>query len=220
MGGSLGLRTINERVQQAGAGLEEWQQRLLQQFPPVVEVDGVWITVMQPTEEKRKDRLGRQRVVKVGQRYVVFFARGCWPATGAHSLLTWLVAEKESEESWGDLLFAVKKMHLRTPGHWDLLIGDGAGGLEAARQIYCPQVLLQRCVFHKLRNLLRDLVTPEEIHRQNARAYRRSILEEARQIWQADGEPQTWQRYQAFCNKWKDTNPNPCALYSGISSAP
>lgn len=117
LGGSLGLRTINERVQQVGTGLEEWQQRPLQQFPPVVEVDGVWITVMKPTDEKRKDRLGRQRVVKVGQRYVVLFARGCWPASGEHALLTWLVAEKESEESWGDLLFAVKQMHLRTPGH-------------------------------------------------------------------------------------------------------
>ena len=27
LGGSLGLRTINERVQQAGAGREEWLQR-------------------------------------------------------------------------------------------------------------------------------------------------------------------------------------------------
>jgi len=40
-----------------------------------------------------------------------------------------LVAEKEDENSWGDLLFAVKQMKLRSPGRWDLLIGDGAGGL-------------------------------------------------------------------------------------------
>jgi len=45
-------------------------------------------------------------------------------------LLTWLVAEKESDESWGDLLFVVKQMKLRTPGCWDLLIGDGAGYLD------------------------------------------------------------------------------------------
>ncbi len=207
LGGSLGLRTINEWVQRAGSGREEWLQRPMHDFPPVVEVDGVWITLMKDTHEKRKDRSGRLRAVKVGQRYVVLFARGCWPNTGKRSLLTWLVAEKESEESWGDLLFAVQQMKLRTPGRWDLLIGDGAGGLEAARQIYCPDVPLQRCIFHKLRNILRDLVAPAEMDRLSARAYRGTILDEVRLIWQADGEPQAWQRYHAFCNKWLERQP-------------
>ncbi len=205
LGGSLGLRTINERVQQAGAGREVWLQRSLPHFPPVVEVDGVWITLMKKTGAKRKDRLGRLRPVKVGQRCVVLFARGCWPKTGEHVLLTWLVAEKESEDSWGDLLFAVKQLKLRTPGHWDLLIGDGAGGLEAARQTYCPDVPLQRCIFHKLRNLLRALTVPETLDRLSARAFRQAILDEARLIWQADGELQAWQRYHAFCKKWQDS---------------
>ncbi len=207
LGGSLGLRTINERVQQAGDGRAEWLQRKLASFPPVVEVDGVWITLMKQTGEKRKDRSGRLRPVKLGQRSVVLFARGCWPKTGAHELLTWLVAEKESEESWGNLLFAVKQLKLRTPGRWDLLIGDGAGGLEAARQIYCPDVPLQRCIFHKLRNLLRAVTVPETLDRLSARAFRQAILEEARLIWQADGEPQAWQRYHAFCNQWTNSQP-------------
>jgi transposase-like protein len=207
LGGSLGLRTINERVRQAGAGREAWLQRSLSSFPPVVEVDGVWITLMKATAEKGKDRLGRWRQKKVGQRYVILFARGCWPQTGQRTLLTWLVAEKESDQSWGDLLFALKQMKLRTPGRWDLLIGDGAGGLEAARQIYCPDVPLQRCIFHKLRNLLRDLTIPDSLDRLSARAYRRTILDQARLIWQAEGEPQAWQRYHAFCKQWNDSQP-------------
>ncbi len=207
LGSSLGLRTINERVKQAGAGLEEWRGRILDDFPPVVEVDGVWITLMKTTAEKRKDRIGRLRPVKKGQRYVVLFARGCWPNSGKRALLTWLVAEKESEESWGDLLFALKQMKLRTPGRWDLLIGDGAGGLEAARQKYCPDVPLQRCIFHKLRNLLRDLVVPDEMNREDTRIYRRTILDEACLIWQANGELQAWQRYHAFCKKWRESQP-------------
>ena len=47
----------------------------------------------------------------------MLFARDCWPTTGEHALLTWLVAEKENEESWGDLLLAVKQLKLRTPGY-------------------------------------------------------------------------------------------------------
>lgn len=207
LGGSLGLRTINERVQQAGDGREEWLARPLGSFPPIVEVDGVWITLMKTVAEKHKDRLGRLRQKKVGQRCVILFARGCWPTTGKHSLLTWLVAEKESEESWGDLLFAVKQIQLRTPGRWDLLIADGSGGLEAARQTNCPDVPLQRCIFHKLRNLLRDLALPAEMDRPSTKAYRQTILDEARMIWQADGEIQAWQRYHAFCKKWVADQP-------------
>lgn len=205
LGGSLGLRTINEWVQQVGDGREMWLQRNLTCFPPVVEVDGVWMTLMKTTEAKREDRLGRMRSVKVGQRCVVLFARGCWPQTGQHELLTWLVSDKESEASWGDLLFAVKQLELRTPGRWELLIADGAGGLAAARQIYCPDVPFQRCIFHKLRNFLRDLTVPDTLDRLSARDYRRSILEEARLIWQADCEPQAWLRYHAFYAKWKDS---------------
>jgi len=37
-------------------------------FPPVVEVDGIWITLMKTTQDKQKDRKGRLRKVKVGQR--------------------------------------------------------------------------------------------------------------------------------------------------------
>jgi transposase-like protein len=207
LNGSLGLRTINERVQRAGAGREAWLQREIESFPPVVEVDGIWITLMKTTQDKRKDQKGRLRQVKIGQRQVILFARGCWPSTGKHVLLTWLVAEKESEESWGDLLFAVKEMNLRTPGRWELLIGDGAGGLEAARHIYCPQVPLQRCIFHKLRNLARDLVAPEDLDRSAAREYRKSILDEARLIWQTDSETQAWLRYHAFCQRWTEAQP-------------
>lgn len=211
LGGSLGLRTINERVQQAGAGRSEWLQRHLSHFPPVVEVDGVWVTLMKATGKKHKDRLGRLRPVKTGHRSVILFARGCWPKTGQHELLTWLVAEKENEESWGDLLFAVKQIKLRTPGHWDLLIADGAGGLAAARQIYCPDVPFQRCIFHKLRNLVRDLTASDTLDRLSARAYRRAILEEAALIWQADGERQAWQYFHAFCIKWQTSQPKAVA---------
>ena len=207
LGGSLGLRTINERVQQAGEGLAAWRQQALAQFPAVVEVDGVWITVMKRTSEKRKDCIGRLRPVKMGQRSVVLFARGRWPKSGERRLLTWLVAEKEDENSWGDLLFAVKQMKLRSPGRWDLLIGDGAGGLAAARKIYCPDVPLQRCIFHKLRNILRDLTASPELDRLAARAFRKSVLDEVRLIWQADCETQAWLRYQDFCKKWQDTQP-------------
>jgi len=76
-----------------------------------------------------------------------------------------------------------------------------------ARQTYCPDVPLQRCIFHKLRNLIRDLVTPADLYSLSARAYRHSIVDEAPLIWQTTEEPEAWQRYHAFCTKWNESQP-------------
>lgn len=81
------------------------------------------------------------------------------------------------------------------------------GKFRSGSQIYCPDVPLQRCIFHKLCNLLRDLTVPDSLDRLSEHAYRRTILDQARLIWQAEGEPQAWQRYHAFCKQWSDSQP-------------
>ena len=62
--GSVGLRTLNRRVLESdtdGMPIHPWKQG---EAPPVVQVDGIWITVMFPTGEVKKDRSGRNRPVK------------------------------------------------------------------------------------------------------------------------------------------------------------
>jgi hypothetical protein len=81
------LQTINEQVQRAGEGREAWLQRAITGFPLVMEVEGIWITLMKTINDKRKDRKGRVRKMRVGQRQVILFALGCWPSTGEHTLL-------------------------------------------------------------------------------------------------------------------------------------
>ena len=46
-------------------------------------------------------------------------------------------------------------------------------------------VPLKRCIFHKLRNLILDLDAPSGMDRESANAYRQTILDEARPIWNA-----------------------------------
>lgn len=211
IGIGLGLRTMNERINGIAEGIPIWQSRECKTFPPVVRVDGIWVTVMKRTGATKKDRLGRMRPQKTGQRMVMLIAQGVWPATGRQEVLTWLMADGETEESWSDLLFQVHQMECRAAARVDMFIGDGSTGFEAARQRYYPEVPFQRCIFHKLRNVSRDLETPADLNLQTNREYRKNILQEAATIWQAKDEPLAWQRYSAFSQKWSGSQPKAVA---------
>lgn len=76
---SVGLRTLNERVRQMAQLVDPWRQRRLTDVPPVVRVDGIWITLMTETGEVKRDRLGRERAVKKGQKVPILVAQGVWP---------------------------------------------------------------------------------------------------------------------------------------------
>ena len=76
LGTSFGLRTLNRRVLK-GAGNEIRFNGLgWKTTPPVVRVDGIWITVMFATGETQKDSQGRLRPVKKGKRVPILAAQG------------------------------------------------------------------------------------------------------------------------------------------------
>ena len=68
LGGSVGLRTLNTRMHELARLVPEWQKEKLKDVPPVVRVDGLWVTLMFDTKETKKDRRGRQRVVKKAKK--------------------------------------------------------------------------------------------------------------------------------------------------------
>jgi transposase-like protein len=205
--GSLGLRTLNQRIHEVAKGILVWKDREQSLFPPIVRVDGIWITMLKQTGARKKDSLGRNRLVKEGHRVVVLVAQGVWPEQRHQETLTWLVADGESEQAWKDLLFQVQQMELSSKGHIELLIGDGSAGFETARQWYYPNVPFQRCIFHKLRNVGRDLETPLGLDQKAGREYRKAILIEAAQIWQSPDEFQAQKAFLSFCDKWEVTQP-------------
>ena len=65
----------------------------------------------------------------------------------------------ESEAAWRALLDDLVKRGLRTP---ELIIADGAPGLEKALAALWPDAPVQRCTVHKHRNLLAH--APERLH--------------------------------------------------------
>ena len=61
------------------------------------------------------------------------------------------IAGQESEAAWRELLQSLVARHLGTP---TLAVIDGNPGLQAALRAQWPEIVIQRCTNHKLRNLL------------------------------------------------------------------
>lgn len=185
LGGSLGLRTINTRVGAVAESLPHWQQACLADPPPVVRLDGIWMTLMHSTRVQKPDQLGRQRPVKTGKRVPILVAQGVWPAEGRQEVIAWVIAAGEDQAGWGDLIFHQLRQKGVRVEDLCLLIADGSSGLEALRQKKFPEVPFQRCGFHKLKNLWRAWKELPDQERPQMREEKLQIIRQAAHIWQA-----------------------------------
>lgn len=211
LGGSLGLRTLNERILAMKAGALTWPERNLPGIAPVIQVDGLWVTLMVATGETRKDAKGRKRTVKTGKRIPILVAQGIWPATGQKEVLCWVLGEAEDQLSWQELLYKLRTMGYPA-NELCLLISDGSTGFDAARQKVFPTVPFQRCIFHKIRNFIQALVVPPELDRKAARDFRQPFIEKACAIWQSEHEGQARKIQYALCQQWAKEQPKAVAV--------
>jgi putative transposase len=111
-------------------------------------------------------------------------------ADGQKVLLAIRTMGGESEGAWRALLDDLIVRGLPAP---QLLIVDGAVGLEKALAARWPAVPLQRCTVHKHRNLLAH--APDRLHEELSNDYRDMIYASNRQEIEA--------RRKAFLRKWR-----------------
>jgi putative transposase len=96
----------------------------------------------------------------------------------------------ESEAAWRALLDDLVKRGLKTP---ELVIVDGAPGLEKALAALWSDMPVQRCTVHKHRNLLAH--APERLREEISADYNDMIY--------ADSKPEIAARRKAFTRKWR-----------------
>ncbi len=96
----------------------------------------------------------------------------------------------ESEAAWRALLDDLVKRGLRTP---ELVIIDGAPGLDKALAALWSNVAVQRCTVHKHRNLLAH--APERLHEEISNDYEDMIYAATKQEVEA--------KRKAFIRKWR-----------------
>src|SRR6516164_3612207 len=111
-------------------------------------------------------------------------------ADGQKMLLAIKSMGGEGEAAWRALLDDLVRRGLPTP---ELVVVDGAPGLEKALAALWPDMAVQRCSVHKHRNLLAH--APERLHEEISNDYRDMIYAATR------GEVET--RRKAFIRKWR-----------------
>src|SRR5215469_13914446 len=100
------------------------------------------------------------------------------------------IAGQESETAWRELVQSLVKRHLGTPA---LAVIDGNPGLQAALRAQWPEIAIQRCTNHKLRNLLAK--APAHLREELAEDYRRMVY--------ADSREAVEQERARFLRKWR-----------------
>lgn len=209
---SVGLRKLNEVVH-ALAHLAPGQPGEAERtdIPPVVCLDGLWIAMMEATGEVKRDRLGRLRMVKTGTSRPILVAQGVWPAIGRREILTWLLEKDEGTQSWQNLLGQLYRLGIVPHNGLQLLIGDGSPGLLSAWQACYWQVPLQRCIFHKLRNVRQDLIAPVDLEPGKVSAYKWQQVRRTARIWQATCEQDAYLRLHQLSQSWQHEQPQALA---------
>jgi transposase-like protein len=156
LGEVLSLAACNRLVARVTAQLAGFKTQTLESPPPILLVDGMGVKIAYPTGEYRHDAQGRRRSVKRQQKRVVLSAFGVWP-DGHWEIVPWKVAEGERADTWTAFCGELYRQGI-TEATTDLVVSDGANGLESALDHHLYGVAHQRCLFHKSKQLADHLV--------------------------------------------------------------
>jgi len=173
--GSVGKDVVSRTWRKVKGDWDAWNARALVDEPIVrLILDG---TVARVRLDKKATSVSL--LVALGVR-----------ADGQKVLLAIKTMGGESEAAWRTLLDDLVRRGLPTP---ELVIVDGAPGLEKALAALWPDTAVQRCTVHKHRNLLAH--APERLHEEISNDYRDMIY--------AQTKPEIEARRKAFIRKWR-----------------
>jgi len=119
-------------------------------------------------------------------------------ADGTKELLAVYDGQRESKESWSDVLTDVKKRGLQAGPH--LAVGDGALGFWRALEEVYPKTQHQRCWVHKTANVLDKLPNRVQPHA-------KTLLHE---MYLAPTKAEAKQAYRAFLERYRAKYPKAC----------
>ena len=202
--GPLGLRTLMERLHDLQALTPDLDAS---QVPPILQIDAIWFTELQPTETTQADAAGRQRVGKKGQKRPLFIALGVWPETGRREILAWELGASEDAAAWLKFLTRLEAEGIRGTNGLKLVIHDGGSGLCAALRSVDFGAAEQRCLFHKLRNISRALQFADDVSAQERKRQRRSIMKDFKAIWEAQNLGTALRRYLQVWRQYRTSQP-------------
>ena len=209
----MGLRTINERINQIEPLLQQAHATPITDVPAVVQCDGIWLRVQTQTDSIKVDTRQRKRKKRKGKKVVVLVALGLWTdGSGKREILDWQVADGESKAAWEPFVHRLWERGLRPERGLQAVIRDGCGELgEAIAWVYRTTVIEQRCIFHKLRNVADKC--REDLKGEAHKETRKQLLEQASAIYQAESAAEARALLVAFAENWQARAPKAVATF-------
>ncbi len=203
------IATLNGLVNRAEVLANAFHLGKLERVPAVVMLDGVWLKVLEPTGEKYVDRKGRQRDRLKKRKFPLLVAYGVDPGSGERWVLDWEKGREEDLESWRSLLMRLQARGLSARAGLKLFIHDGSMGLGKALELvfFGDGVEHQRCVFHKLLNVKRDVVGEEGMSAKDRSQRRKEVLSEAARVYRGKDEGEIRHRLHKFRAHWQEQEP-------------
>ena len=135
-GFDISHETISEITDSVLEQLEEWQNRPLKKFYTFLFVDCLYVTIRKVYETKN---------------YAVYVILG-YDVDGQKDILGLWLSESESKHQWMQIFDEIKNR-----GVEDVLFlsMDGVSGLEEGAKAIFPNVAVQRCIVHLIRNAIK-----------------------------------------------------------------
>ncbi|MFC3039610.1 transposase, partial [Virgibacillus xinjiangensis] len=161
LGSSYSATTISNITEVVMEEIEDWQQRELKKRYSILFLDGTYI------------KLRRQDVASE----VVYVVVGI-TEEGYKEIVGFYVGGQESSLGWKEILVDLKSRGLEEVL---LTVFDGLSGLETVVKEVYPKADVQRCVVHKVRNVLHTIrqKDKEEVTQDLKAIYRANSKNEA-----------------------------------------
>lgn len=207
--GSVGLRTLNERINRIKPLATSAHTEPIGDVPPVIQLDGIWVTIQSQQEKIKPDKRKRQRHQRSGKKMVILVALGFW-SDGRREMLDWQIAWSEDHQEWEVLVQRLWERGCQPERGLHLVVRDGSGGLgEALALVYGATVPEQRCLFHKLQNV--GTKCRSELKGKDNRDLRKHLMEQAAQVYRADDANEARKRLATWSEQWRELAPQSVA---------
>jgi putative transposase len=184
LGRPVSPATVSTVAKQLDAAVAAFHRRPLKDVYRVLVLDGVVL--------KRKTGAGalaRPVLVALGLR-----------PDGKKEVIDFRLASAESAAQWEHFLGDLVRRGL-TGERLEMLCVDGGAGLLAALPTAYPEVPVQRCWAHKIRNVLNKVRKPHQA----------AVKADLHRIMNATTQPAAWSAARRFADRWEDLYPKAVA---------
>lgn len=212
----LSRSAINQITLRVESRMNAHRQAEIVRTPPIIVVDGVWVSIQYTQDEHKVDKAGHLRQCREAEDRVILAAMAIWP-DGNHHLLHYTIAVTEDSEQWRRFFDELVTRGLN-PNTVELVVSDGTKGLLDAMKKSLPNATQQRCITHKVRGMKNHLAFNElpskdahgnPLEPKEAKAQRIfQIQQDAYDIYDAPSVDEAQLLLGAFKLKWEPLEPD------------